>query len=57
MKSEYEKGMLDMTKQMESLRKEMEAVSRKANQAVTASQRKWGDYLPKYLGEIQTKER
>jgi hypothetical protein len=40
MKSEYEKGMLDMTKQMESLRKEMEAVSKKANQAVTASQRK-----------------
>jgi hypothetical protein len=40
MKSEYEKGMLDMTKQMKSLRKEMEAVSRKANQAVMASQRK-----------------
>jgi hypothetical protein len=35
MKSEYEKGMLDITKQMESLRKEMEAVSRKADQAVT----------------------
>jgi hypothetical protein len=40
MKSEYEKGMLDKANQIESLRKEMEAVSRKANQALTASQRK-----------------
>jgi hypothetical protein len=40
MKSEYEKGMLDMANQMEILREEMDEVSRKANQELTASQRK-----------------
>jgi hypothetical protein len=40
MKSEYVKGNAELTRQIDLLKKEMEQVSKRANQALTASQGK-----------------
>ena len=40
MKSEYQRGVKEMTRQMGELKKEMELVSKRANQALTAAQKR-----------------